>query len=140
MRRARTATVIALLAVSLAPVSSPAQPERGDPSRGAALFGQCVACHSIEPGVHLSGPSLARIWGRRAGTVEGFTRYSDPLARATVVWDESTLDRWLEHPQTVVPGNLMTYPGLKNGSQRADLVAYLRALASGQAPRRPRAG
>jgi hypothetical protein len=56
----------------------------------------------VESGVHLTGPSLARVWGRRAGTVEGFTRYSEPLKRATVVWDAATLDRWLEDPQAVV--------------------------------------
>ena len=46
--------------------------------------------------MHLTGPSLAHIWGRRAATVEGFTRYSEPLKRGTVVWDTSTLDRWLQ--------------------------------------------
>jgi len=74
------------------------------------------------------------VWGRRAGTVEGFTRYSDPLTRAAVVWDAATLDRWVQDPQTVVPGNLMTFPGLKDARQRADLVAYLKAIAAGQAP------
>jgi cytochrome c len=130
----RTLAAVALLVVGLTKNNSSAQPEGGNPSRGAALFGQCMACHSIEPGVHLSGPSLARIWGRRAGTVEGFSRYSEPFARATVVWDERTLDRWLEHPQSVVPGNLMTVPGLKDAGQRADVVAYLKSAASGQAP------
>lgn len=134
MRRLRTLVAVPLLVVGLTATKAAAQQERGGPSRGAALFGQCIACHSIEPGVHLSGPSLARVWGRRAGTVDGFTRYSDSLGRATVVWDERTLDRWLEHPQSVVPGNLMTFPGLKDAGQRADIVAYLRAAASGQAP------
>src|SRR5207249_1624936 len=80
-------------------------------ARGAAVFGQCAACHSIEPGVHLTGPSLARVWGRRAGTVEGFSRYSEPFMRATVVWDATTLDRWVEDPQAVVPQDLMPFPG-----------------------------
>jgi cytochrome c len=133
MRRIGTIGVVALI-VSLHSGNLVAQSSQGNPNRGAAVFGQCTACHSIEPGVHLSGPSLARIWGRRAGTVEGFTRYSEPLAHATVVWDERTLDRWLEQPQTVVPGNLMTFPGLKDPGQRADLVAYFKAAASGQAP------
>jgi cytochrome c len=122
------------LAAGLATGQAWAQPQPGNPGRGAALFGQCLACHSIEPGVHLSGPSLARIWGRRAGTVPGFTRYSEPLAHSGVTWDERTLDRWLEHPQTVIPGTLMTFPGLKDAGQRADVIAYLEALAAGQAP------
>jgi len=134
MRRIPTIVVIALMLFMFRAGEVAAQPAQGNPNRGAAVFGQCLACHSVEPGVHLSGPSLARIWGRRAGTVEGFTRYSEPLAHATVVWDERTLDRWLEHPQSVVPGNLMTFPGVKEPGQRADLVAYLKAAASGQAP------
>ncbi len=134
MKRTPTIVAIALMLLGLRPGEPAAQPGQGNPNRGAAVFTQCMACHSIEPGVHLSGPSLAQIWGHRAGTVGGFTRYSEPLARATVVWDERTLDRWLEQPQTVIPGNLMTFPGLKDPGQRADLVAYLKAAASGQAP------
>jgi cytochrome c len=88
----------------------------------------------VEADVHLTGPSLARVWGRRAGTVDGFTRYSEPLRRSTHVWDEPSLDRWLDDPAAVVPGNLMTFPGLKEAQQRADLIAYLRAVAAGQAP------
>jgi cytochrome c len=111
-----------------------AQPPEGSPTRGAALFRHCVACHSVEPGVHLTGPSLAHVWQRRAGTIEGFTRYSEPLKRATVVWDAPTLDRWLQDPQAIVPGNVMAFPGLKDEGQRADLMAYLRAVDAGQAP------
>ena len=51
-----------------------AQPPEGNATRGAALFRQCVACHSVESGVHLTGPSLAHVWGRRAASVDRFTR------------------------------------------------------------------
>jgi cytochrome c len=117
-----------------------AQPPEGNATRGAALFRQCVACHSVESGVQLTGPSLAHVWGRRAATVDGFTRYSEPLKRAAVVWDAATLDRWLQNPQAVVPGNLMTFPGVKDERQRADLVAYLKAVDAGQAPPAPPGG
>lgn len=128
------ALILALTAAVLSGTAVTAETPEGDPARGAMAFRQCAACHAVEPGQHLTGPSLARIWGRRAGSVDGFTRYSEPLARATVVWDAATLDRWLEDPQAVVPGNLMTFPGVKDPKQRADLIAYLRALAAGQAP------
>src|SRR3989441_7854439 len=135
MRIARVVLPVLLASLSLGPVSPVAgQPLEGNPSRGAAVFGQCVACHSVEPGAHLRGRSRAGVWGRRAGPVEGFTRCSEPLKHAAVVWDAATLDRWLEDPQTVVPHNLMTFPGLKDARQRADLVAYLKAVATGQAP------
>jgi cytochrome c len=137
---ARTVLVLALAALGAAPGAPEAQPERGSVTRGAMLFRHCAACHSVDPGVHLSGPSLAGIWGRRAGTVDGFTRYSEPLARATVQWDERTLDRWLEDPAVVVPGNLMTFPGMKDPGQRADLLAYLKAASAGRAPPAPGGG
>jgi cytochrome c len=140
MRVARTVLVIALAGVAVGASTLAAEAQRGDPNRGAMLFRHCAACHSVEPGVHLSGPSLARIWGRRAGTVDGFTRNSEALARATVGWDERTLDRWLENPAAVIPGNLMTFPGMKDAGQRADLLAYLKAVASGQAPSAPGGG
>lgn len=135
MTIARAVLVVVLAGATLGTVAGgSAQPREGNAARGAAVFGQCVACHSVEPGVHLTGPSLARVWGHRAGTVEGFTRYSEALKRATVVWDAAALDRWLEDPQAVVPRNLMTFPGVKDARQRADLVAYLKAVAAGQAP------
>ena len=129
-----------LVGAALGAAMVAAQPPEGNATRGATLFRQCVACHSVESGVHLTGPSLAHVWGRRAGTVDGFTRYSEPLQRAAVVWDAATLDRWLQEPQAVVPGNLMTFPGLKDERQRADLVAYLKAVDAGQAPPAPPGG
>lgn len=66
---------------------------RGQPARGAALFQQCDACHSIQRGVRFTGPSLADIWGHPAATVEGFSRYSTALRQSGITWDERTLDR-----------------------------------------------
>lgn len=117
-----------------------AAPRPGDPRRGAEAFGQCAACHSVEPGQHLTGPSLARVWGRRAGTVEGFGRYSEALRRAGLVWSPETLDRWLEDPVALVPGTTMTIPGVKDPRERADLLAYLQAVSEGRAPRPPAGG
>jgi cytochrome c len=125
----------------LGPGSTAAQPPgAGDPARGAALFQQCAACHSVEPGVHLTGPSLAAVWNRRAGSVPGFVRYTDALKRAGISWDAPTLDRWLARPQAVVPDTTMTFPGIENPRQRADMVAYLKALAEGKAPPAPGGG
>lgn len=109
-------------------------PAGGDPARGAALFQRCAACHSVEPGVHLTGPGLAAIWNRRAGTVPGFGRYSDALKHAGLIWDAATLDRWLQRPQAVVPDTTMTFAGMPDARQRADVIAYLKALAAGNAP------
>ncbi len=105
----------------------------GDSARGATLFRQCAACHSVEPGLHLTGPSLAAIWGRRAGTVAGFGRYSPALKHAGISWDPATLDRWLARPEAVVRDTTMTFQGVADARQRADLIAYLKAVADGTA-------
>ena len=111
-----------------------ANPAAGDPVRGATLFRQCAACHSVEPGLHLTGPSLAAIWNRRAGTVAGFRRYSAALEHAGITWDAVTLDRWLARPSALIVDTTMTFQGVADVRQRADLIAYLEAVAQGQAP------
>ncbi len=113
----------------------------GDPARGAAAFRQCAACHSLEPGLHLTGPSLARILGRSAGTAEGFPRYSDALKKSGIMWNEKTLHEFLKNPQDLIPGNLMPFPGMQNEKERADLLAYLKAVNAGEeSGRMPRGG
>ncbi len=106
----------------------------GDAVRGASAFRQCAACHSIVPGVHMTGPSLAHVLGRRAGTAEGFSRYSDALKSSGVTWDAQTLDKWLADPAAFIPGNAMTFPGVRNVSTRQDVIAYLQAASKGKAP------
>lgn len=107
----------------------------GDPERGERAFGVCRACHALEPGRHLTGPSLADFWGREAGTVEGFGRYSPALEAADLVWNEDTLDAWLEDPQDVVPGNRMAFPGIRDAQARADLIAFLKSVQGGDGGR-----
>jgi cytochrome c len=86
----------------------------------------------------MTGPSLAHIWNRKAGSVEGFLRYSDPLKRADVFWNEATLDKWLANPEKFIPGTSMTFPGLKENQARQDVVAYLKAVSEGKAREAPR--
>jgi len=100
---------------------------QGDAQSGVKLFPQCAACHTLEPGRNLTGPSLANLFGRKAGTVSSFLRYSDALKRSSVVWDEKTLDGWLKDPDKFIPGNDMTFPGIKDDTARRDLIAYLKA-------------
>jgi cytochrome c len=106
----------------------------GDPTRRSRVFGQCTACHSVVPGEHMTGPSLAKVWNGKAADAEGFARYSEALKRANVVWNEATLDRWLVQPEKFVPGTSMTFPGLKEAKDRQDVIAYLRAVSEGKAP------
>jgi cytochrome c len=106
----------------------------GDASRGASLFQACAACHSTKPEVQMTGPSLAHVWGRKAGTLPGFSRYSEALKHANVVWNESTLDRWLTHPDAFISGTTMTFPGIRDSRARQDVIAYLQALSERNAP------
>jgi len=99
---------------------------QGDAQRGAKLFPQCAACHTLEPGRNLTGPSLANLFGRKAGTISSFLRYSDALKRSGTVWDEKTLDAWLKDPEKFIPGNEMTFPGIKDDKARRELIAYLK--------------
>jgi cytochrome c len=98
----------------------------GNPSRGQRLFGACAACHSLQPDQNMTGPSLANLWSRKAGSLESFTRYSSALKSANLAWNDQTLDEWVKDPQRVVPGNEMTFAGIKESQPRADLLAFLK--------------
>lgn len=100
----------------------------GDAERGRKEFMKCVMCHSAEPGVHKTGPSLAGVFGRRAGTAAGFGRYSDALKNADVTWNEQNLDAFLSNPRGFIPGNRMTMRGLQAQREREDIIAFLKTL------------
>lgn len=127
-------TVRALIAVAALIASPPVAFAQGDAQRGASVFQQCAACHSLVPDEQMTGPSLAKVWHRKAGTEKGFHRYSDAMQHANVVWDETTLDKWLTNPDKFVPGTTMTFPGLRDARAREDVIAYLKAVSEGKAP------
>jgi cytochrome c len=99
-----------------------------DPREGAQLFQTyCSICHSNQPNRNLIGPSLFGVVGRHSGQVAGF-HYSEANRRSGLTWDAATLDRYLGSPRQLVPGTLMTFPGLPDARQRADVIAYLATL------------
>jgi cytochrome c len=97
-----------------------------DAEHGKTIFATCAVCHSTDHANRV-GPGLEGIIGRKAGTAPGFL-YSDAMKKSIIVWDTKILDAYLESPQEVVPGNRMPYAGLKDTTDRADLVAYLATL------------
>lgn len=118
--------VAAILVVASMFAGSPASAEDdGDPRGGALGYRACVACHALEPGLHLSGPSLGNVLGRVAGSADNYERYSPGLKAASFRWNAATLDAWLSSPGDVVPGNYMTFKGIADKRKRADLVAFL---------------
>lgn len=103
-------------------------------NEGRSAFRACIACHSLEPGRHMTGPSLADIWNRKAGTVDGFIRYSDALEDSDLIWAAENLDAWLKDPQSVVSGTNMRFQGINDPRARKNLVALLKAVADGTEP------
>ena len=111
-------------------IPAPAQPpsvaapiNAGDAAAGRLVFRKCQACHSMEPGKTILGPSLAGILGRKAGSDPSYS-YSPAMKQANIVWDAKSLDAYLRDPQKVVPGNKMPFPGLKTDNDRADVIAF----------------
>jgi cytochrome c len=97
-----------------------------DVKKGEELYGRCLACHALE--YDRVGPRHCGVFGRRAGAVQGFA-YSDAMKRSGLIWNEKTLDRFLGDPMKTVPGTTMTYAGVPEAKERADLIAYLKKQA-----------
>jgi cytochrome c len=128
----------ALALVAAGIVTTSAAADDGDAARGARLFGTCAACHALQPDRNMTGPSLAGLWNRKAGTLTSFHRYSPALKAADVVWAEQTLEPFLQDPAKFIPGNRMTFPGIKDDRARLDLIAFLKqSTGSGQARQSP---
>lgn len=96
-----------------------------DPDHGKALYQTCAACHTERPDA--LGPSLKGVVGRKSAALEDF-RYSNPMKRANLVWDEANLRAYIQDPQAKVKGNRMPYGGLTDGKDVDDIVAYLKTL------------
>jgi nitrite reductase (NO-forming) len=97
---------------------------QGDADAGRQVFKKCQACHSLEPGKAILGPSLAGVVGRKSGSDPSFS-YSPAMKQAGLTWDPPTLDAYLAAPAKVVPGNRMPFPGLKTDHDRQDVIAFL---------------
>jgi cytochrome c len=93
-----------------------------DPARGEQIYGRCQACHDLAR--DRVGPRHCGLFGRRAGSVPGFV-YSPAMKGSGIVWNAQTLDRFLAAPMKAMPGTAMTYDGIADPAERADLIAYL---------------
>jgi cytochrome c len=99
-----------------------------DVEAGKIAFRKCALCHTVEPGKsNKIGPSLFGIVGRKSAGLDDYS-YSAAMREFDRVWDTASLDAYLADPRAMVPGTKMIYPGIKDESERRDIIAYLETL------------
>lgn len=117
-----------LLVASALLLAAPFTQAQGDVAQGQALFtAQCGFCHSPEAGKNLMGPSLHGVFNRASAQAPTFT-YSAALQGAKLQWNDANLDKWLTNPASLLPGNMMMFPGQPDAQSRQHLIAYLKSL------------
>ena len=108
-------------------IATPAMAD-GDAALGAKVFNKCKTCHENEKGVNRVGPTLKGVVGRKTASVEKF-KYSEAMAKKGAdgqVWDEATLASYITDPKGFIPGNKMAFPGIKDATELANLIAFLK--------------
>lgn len=95
-----------------------------DAGKGARVFNKCKACHKLEDGENATGPHLYDVVGRAVAAADGFG-YSGALSEAADVWSAENLNAFLEDPRGYAPGTSMSFRGLGDVEDRANLIAYL---------------
>ena len=102
--------------------------QTADAARGERQFAKCSGCHTItQGGPNQTGPNLYGIAGDQVATGRGGYAFSDALKNHGGTWDWETLNAWLTSPRNFAPGTRMTFGGLANPQERADLLLYLNA-------------
>ena len=116
-------TVFMVTLASASPVMA------GDIAAGEKVFKKCKACHVIESEKNKTGPHLVNVVGRKAGTVESFKKYSKAIVAADIIWDETSLDGYLEKPKKYLKGTRMAFAGLRKKEDRDNVIAYLKSFS-----------
>ena len=100
--------------------------QSGDPVAGKGIFERrCTGCHALEQ--NREGPKLQGVYGRTSGTAPNFS-YTPELVKAAIVWDESSLEKWLSGPDNLVPGTAMDFH-VPNPAERRDLISFLKQIS-----------
>ena len=96
---------------------------------GKAVFNKCRACHQVGPGAkNMVGPALNGLFGRKAGTMEGFN-YSEANKNSGITWDQATFREYIKNPKAKIPNTKMVFPGLNDEKDINDLLAFLEQYA-----------
>lgn len=111
----------------------PAPYATADLTNGESKFALCASCHTLtKGGPNMTGPHLYGVFGRKSASVDKFN-YSDPMKALNITWDAAHIDTWITDPKAMVPGTKMTFVGLKDPTDRMDVIAYL-MLETGYKP------
>ena len=117
----------AILVLCVLATTAGASALAADVEAGKTEFKKCALCHTTEAGKNKIGPSLFGIVGRKSATLDNFN-YSEAMKKFDHVWDEENLDKYLADPRGTVPGTKMIFPGIKDKTERDDVIAYLETL------------
>jgi cytochrome c2 len=99
----------------------------GDVEKGEKVFKKCKACHYVDQENNKTGPHLVGLFGRTAGSVEGY-KYSAAMKDSGIVWSEDTLAEYLKAPKKYVKGTKMAFAGLKKDADLDNIIAYLKSF------------
>ena len=115
------------VALLLSTASFTAQAAEADLKKGEKVFKKCKSCHVVDKEKNKIGPHLVNLFGRKAGSLEGYKYSSAMKAKGEegLVWDAESLDSYLTKPKDFVPKTKMAYPGLKKEKDRVNLIGYL---------------
>jgi len=110
-------------------VALPALAVAQDLENGKAVWNKCRACHQVGEGAkNMVGPVLNGLFGRKAGTIEGFN-YSEANKTSGITWDEATFREYIKNPKTKIPNTKMVFVGLSDEKDIEDLLAFLKQFA-----------
>lgn len=118
---------VTMLAAAMAMLLPAAAQAAGDADAGKAAFNRrCAVCHSVAEGQNKVGPSLHGVVGRHSASIANFN-YSPAMKSADKTWDAASIDTYLQDPKAYVPGNRMILAGIKDETERQNIIAYLEA-------------
>ena len=124
MNKEKIAAVALAAVMALASTSAIAT---SDVKKGKKVFNKCKACHAIKAGKKRVGPTMFGIVGRDAGTLKGF-KFSKAMKASGITWDDANLNEYLKKPGEFVPKTKMSFAGLNEDADRANVIAYLKTL------------
>lgn len=127
LRLASVALVLGGCLSLTGPAHAQGAPDEATLKLGKRVFLMCRSCHGTEDdGRHKVGPNLHGVFGRKAGSVEGF-KFSDAVKNSGIVWTEETINEWLVKPKDFLPGNKMAFAGVPKENERKAVIAYLKS-------------